>query len=79
MVYFYPERMDLFRQAAELARQLGGELHPPSLSWKYKWIRAMFGLPTAKRAQVTLPRLRWSAVRAWDKMLSQIAPDESQA
>ncbi len=79
MVYFYPERMDLFRQAEELARQLGGEVHPPSLSWKYKWIKAMFGLATAKRAQVIFPRLRWSAVRAWDKMLFQIAPDESQA
>ena len=32
----------------------------------------MLGKDLAKRAQITLPRLRWSVVRFWDKMLFRI-------
>lgn len=67
MVYFYPERLDLFDQARGLAKQLGGDLHPPRLSWKYSWIKAVFGWQLARRAQFSLPHLRWSLVRLWDK------------
>jgi glycosyltransferase involved in cell wall biosynthesis len=79
MVYFYPERKDLFRQAEQLARDLGGELHIPPLSWKYNWINALFGSYAAKRAQITLPRLRWSAACAWDRLLFRITHQSSPA
>ncbi|MFZ0962485.1 MAG: glycosyltransferase [Terriglobia bacterium] len=69
MGFFFPERMDIFNEAAELARSLGGQLRFPPLSWKYSWINATFGRPWAKRAQVILPRLRWSLTRLWDKTL----------
>ncbi|MGA8022837.1 MAG: glycosyltransferase [Candidatus Acidiferrales bacterium] len=69
---FYPERMDLFREAEELAKSLGGELQIPRFSWKYSWIETMFGRSQAKRAQVMLPRMKWSVVRAWDKTLFRI-------
>jgi hypothetical protein len=69
MVFFYPERLDLFRKAEGLAKELGGTLQPPRLSWKYSWIKAIFGLQWARRAQLTLPNLRWNLVRRWDKML----------
>lgn len=72
MVFFYPERIDIFRQAEELAKNLGGELKVPRLSWKYSWIDAIFGRYQAKRAQVLLPRIKWSLVRRWDKVLYQI-------
>jgi glycosyltransferase involved in cell wall biosynthesis len=72
MVFFYPERLDIFAQADRLARDLGGKLEPPTLSWKYSWIRAIFGWPLARRAQVTLPRLKWSLVRHWDNALFRI-------
>ncbi len=72
MVFFYPERLDLFREAEELAKSLGGELHIPRFSWKYSWIETMFGRSQAKRAQVVLPRMKWSVVRAWDKTLFRL-------
>lgn len=72
MVFFYPERLDLFQEAAGLAKSLGGELHVPRFSWKYAWIEKMFGRAMAKRAQVTLPRMKWSLVRGWDKTLFRL-------
>lgn len=69
MVYFYPERLDIFEEARTLAKSLGGDLRVPPLSWKYSWIDAMFGRPRAKRAQVLLPGIKWSLVRSWDKAL----------
>src|SRR5262249_19091472 len=72
MVYFYPERLDIFKQAEEMSRNLGGQLEIPRLSWKYSWIKTLFGLSPAKHAQITLPRLRWSVARRWDKALFRI-------
>jgi len=72
MVNFYPERLDLFHEAQELARSLDGELTVPPLSWKYSWIDTLFGRSKAKRAQVLLPGIKWSLVRTWDKALSQV-------
>jgi len=72
LVFFYPDRPDLVQQAQEMARSLGGELHTPPLSWKYSWINLIFGRQLAKRAQVILPRIRWSMVRRWDKALARI-------
>jgi glycosyltransferase involved in cell wall biosynthesis len=69
---FYPERLDIFRQAQELTKSLGGELQVPSLSWKYSWIDSIFGRAQAKRAQVTLPMLKWSVIKRWDEALSRI-------
>ncbi len=72
MVFFYPERLDIFEEAAEMARDLGGKLIVPPMSWKYSWIKVMFGLSIAKRAQILLPRLKWSVIRFWDNVLSRI-------
>jgi glycosyltransferase involved in cell wall biosynthesis len=70
--HFYPERLDIVNEAQALARSFGGELQTPRLSWKYSWIDAIFGRALAKRAQIVMPRLRWSAVRWWDKTLFKI-------
>lgn len=69
LIFFYPERLDIVQNAEKKAQQLGGRLDPPRISWKYIWIRAIFGWGLAKRAQVFLPRIRWSLVRFWDKVL----------
>jgi hypothetical protein len=69
LIFFYPERLDIVQQAEQKARQLGGHLRPPRLSWKYSWIKATLGWGLAKRAQVFLPRVRWSLARSWDRAL----------
>jgi hypothetical protein len=72
LLHFYPHRMDIVQQAEELARDLGGHLGVPRLSWKYAWIEAAFGWNLAKRVQLCLPRVRWSAARSWDQALFRI-------
>jgi glycosyltransferase involved in cell wall biosynthesis len=69
LIHFYPDRSDLIRKAEELAMALGGHLETPRLSWKYAWIRKMFGWGLARRADLSCPRIRLSLVRAWDKAL----------
>lgn len=72
LIHFYPERADIVREAQELARELGGELRPPKLSWKYDWIRSVFGWRAAKKAQVEARNLRWSVQRSLDRTLARL-------
>src|SRR5437899_3664859 len=47
MINFYPERVDIVQEAEKLAAELGGHLRPPHLSWKYSWIKSLFGWSAA--------------------------------
>jgi glycosyltransferase involved in cell wall biosynthesis len=72
LIFFYPERMDIVEKAQQKAKELGGTIQPPKLSWKYAWIEALFGWGLAKRAQVSLPAVRWSVTRFCDKTLLRV-------
>jgi glycosyltransferase involved in cell wall biosynthesis len=72
LIHFYPAKLDIVKQAQQLARDLGGELGPPSLSWKYHWMKAIFGWHTAKFGQQVLLGFRWSMERFWDKALFRV-------
>jgi hypothetical protein len=76
---FHPERPDIVKQAEEMARHLGGELVPPRLSWKYSWIKALFGWHFAKLTRQAFLNAKWSAVRLWDKALFQMADKNRRA
>jgi glycosyltransferase involved in cell wall biosynthesis len=69
--HFYPEHKDLVFQFEALARELGGALQPPLLSWKYAWIQKAFGWTLAKRVKMALPQWKASLVRSYDKYMSQ--------
>ena len=69
LVFFCPDRPDLVEQMERLAVDLGGELNPIRLSWKYTWIQKLFGWEPAKRAQVLAPRLKASMLASWDRAL----------
>ncbi len=69
LVYFYPERLDIVKQANQMANTLGGRLQVPRLSWKYAWMKPLFGSGLTYRAQVLLPRVRSRLQRSWDKAL----------
>lgn len=71
--FFYPERLDLVERMQKIAQELGGDLSVPPLSWKYSWIQPILGTSAARRAQISLPQLKWSLLRSWDRTLCRIA------
>jgi glycosyltransferase involved in cell wall biosynthesis len=72
--YFYPERPELVDQMKALAIELGGELSPPGMGWKYAWIDGLFGRVAAKRAQERYNAGKTSLLRALDKALHTLGP-----
>ncbi len=73
MLYFYPERSDIVEQSQRLAAELGGSVYPPNLSWKYSWIKELFGWKCAKRGRELLLKARWSMTRRVDRFLSSLS------
>jgi glycosyltransferase involved in cell wall biosynthesis len=73
---FYPDRPDLMAELQELAAQLHGHLEAPRLRWKYAWMKPVFGLKAAKRAQMVLPQLKASVLRSWDKAMYRLETRE---
>jgi len=69
-IHFY--LLGIVKQAQYLARDLGGELAPPRLSWKYSWIKAVFGWHLAKSVQQNLLRFRYSAEKTLDYAIFRI-------
>jgi len=69
LIYFYPERSEIVRQFEQAAKELGGELEVPRLSWKYSWMQKTFGWRMAKRARLFMPQVRRNMESSWDKML----------
>ncbi len=49
-----------------MARSLGGNLGTPGLSWKYSWIKKIFGWHIAKSGQQLILKTRWTAGKTWD-------------
>ena len=72
-VNFYPERPDLMAELQALAAELGGRLEEPNLRWKFAWMKPIVGFNAAKRAQMTLPQLKGSLLRKWDKAIYVMA------
>jgi len=70
--FFYPSRPDLVKESERMAAELGGKLEMPALSWKYFWIKSILGWNSAKRAQLFLPRTKWSVIRFMDKALYRL-------
>ena len=66
--FFYPERSDLVAQLQNLAQELGGQLEPPRLRSKYRWMKPVFGWEAAKWAQRSLPQLKTLLLREWDRV-----------
>jgi glycosyltransferase involved in cell wall biosynthesis len=67
--FFYPERSDLVSELQTLAAQLNGRLEAPHLRWKYAWMEPLFGWKAAKWAQWSLPQVKASCFRHFDRTL----------
>jgi glycosyltransferase involved in cell wall biosynthesis len=69
LIYFYPEHRLMVEKVNALAKELGGELFPPSMSWKYSIIKLFFGWKVAKRIQEIAPMLKMIIQRNWDELV----------
>jgi GT2 family glycosyltransferase len=72
MVAFYPDRQDIFEKAQKLSQELGGRIEAPRMSWKFSWMRALFGLRFAQRTQLRLQAFKWSVVSRLDSLLCHL-------
>jgi glycosyltransferase involved in cell wall biosynthesis len=69
LIHFYPEQTEICKEAAEIAEKLGGHLEAPLLPRKYDLIRGCLGWGPAKRAMLTLPKVRANFCQRWDGIL----------
>lgn len=69
LINFYPSRMDIVEEARRLAVELGGQIQPPNLSWKYRWIQKSLGWSAARQAQVNYNEWKASVLNSWDKAM----------
>jgi hypothetical protein len=69
LIYFYPDSPHIVQQISALAEELGRPISPPTLKWKYRYIKAAFGWPAAKRCMFGFPDLKDSVERRWDQLM----------
>jgi len=69
LIYFYPECPNIVAAIQQNARELGGEVTMPQLSWKYAWIKSILGWHRAKIAREVMLHYRWVAARNLDKLI----------
>lgn len=72
LIHVYPQRPDLVSRAQQLAASVGGRLLAPRLSWKYAWMRALFGWRLTKRAQLRYNALKLRAQLLLDTALCRL-------
>lgn len=71
--HFYPRRPDMIGQARVWARSWDGDLGSVDrLSWKYEWIRRLFGIGTARIVQMRYNETKSSLIRAWDRAMQMV-------
>jgi len=69
---FYPSRPDIVAELQNLAAELKGRLETPALRWKYAWMKPALGWKAAMWAQRTLPQIKSSLRRRWDKTMYEL-------
>jgi O-antigen/teichoic acid export membrane protein/glycosyltransferase involved in cell wall biosynthesis len=72
LIYFYPEKPHIFRQAERLAEEMGKPLGFPSLSWKYLWVERLFGWGVVKPVQNLIRKSRWRLAKEIDFLLFRL-------
>ena len=73
LIEFYPEHTAILEKANDLAKELGGNLVPPVLSWKYFPIKQVFGWRMAKRTLRLSRAFKVLVLRNWDKLLYEFS------
>jgi glycosyltransferase involved in cell wall biosynthesis len=73
LIYFYPDKTAILEKANDLAKELGGELSPPALKWRYSIIKQALGWRIAKRSLRLIPTFKMLIVKNWDKLLYNLS------
>lgn len=68
LIDFYPDHTRILERANHLAKELGGKLAPPALSWKYSLIKQLLGWRIAKRTLRLTRAIKVLILRNWDKL-----------
>ena len=58
LILFYPEKHQLLTKIAEIAKELGGDITPPELKYKYLLVKKMFGWHVAKKMTYAIPTFK---------------------
>ena len=69
LLQFYPDWKEALQKMEELAESCGGSLQTPRVSWKYAWVKALFGWRAAKVSELYLPNCKKALRIRWDKTL----------
>jgi glycosyltransferase involved in cell wall biosynthesis len=69
LFYFVPNRPDIAGEATKLARDMGGELGPPQLSWEYSALCSVIGWKRTKQLAMELRTMRKSINKFVDRTL----------
>lgn len=72
LLYFYPEKPELLDRMKALARELGGALPSPELSWKYYPIRRAMGWKVAKKMMTRWRNIKSTSYKNWDRLLYRL-------
>jgi len=67
--FLYPDKEEWLRKMDVLASQLGGQLTPPEVSWKYSLINKCFGWKATKKVITECRRIKLKAVKTLDRVL----------
>ena len=66
---FYPENHELVIKVNQLATELGGNLSPPRMSWKYYPVEKLFGLERTKVVRAKWGKGKLLMKSKWDRFL----------
>jgi hypothetical protein len=72
LLYFYPEKPKLMNRMSDLARELGGSLPPPEVSWKYYPIERVMGWEIAKKVMTCWRNVKSMSYKNWDRLLYNV-------
>jgi glycosyltransferase involved in cell wall biosynthesis len=76
-IFFYPDYPKLCAKIDLLAKDLGGLLQPPNLTWKYALIRKVLGWRFAKFMKRFLPSIKILFLKKWDELIYKIHNNQS--
>jgi glycosyltransferase involved in cell wall biosynthesis len=69
---FYTDRPDAVAELQTLAAQLQGRLEPPRFSWKYAWMKPIFGRKATRWAETSLQMFKASCIRHFDNAMYKL-------